>query len=162
MKDKQKQKEKRRRYRLKYHCAKKWVWDLGGLPYARLYRVWLTILQRAKYKGPYFLAKGSNAFSYANCTICDEWLDFHNFLAWSLANGWDPNPPEKLTIDRIDNEQGYCPDNCRWVNLSVQNKNRRMTEKQREACRRNWRKALAAKKAKREARILIQLELFGS
>ena len=161
MKDKQKQRERYRRYHQKYHHAPKWVWELGGLPFARLYMVWVNILQRTKYKNPFFMAHGGNAFTYANCTICEEWLDFRNFLAWSLANGWDPNSKEKLTIDRIDNEKGYSPENCRWVNWSVQMKNRRMTEKQREACRRNWRKALAAKKAKREARILIQLELFG-
>ena len=161
MKDKEKERASRRRYRQKYHHAPKWVWELGGVPFARLYEVWHKILARTKWKAPYFMAHGGNAFSYANCTICDEWLDFRNFLAWSLANGWDPNSKEKLTIDRIDNEKGYSPENCRWVNWSVQMKNRRMTEKWREACRRNWQKARAVQKAKREARILIQMELFG-
>lgn len=44
-------------------------------------------------------------------TICDEWLDFKNFYNWSVANGFS----EELSLDRIDNDKGYCPDNCRWA-----------------------------------------------
>lgn len=55
-------------------------------------------------------------------TVCEEWR--HNFMAfveWAEANGWEKG----LTIDRIDNDKGYSPDNCRWVPREFQNKNKR-------------------------------------
>lgn len=54
--------------------------------------------------------------------ICSEWLnDVGSFITWSRANGYTSG----LTIDRIDNDLGYAPDNCRWVTWKVQNGNRR-------------------------------------
>lgn len=50
-------------------------------------------------------------------TVCDEWLEnggVQNFISWSLDNGYD----DKLTLDRIDNDKGYSPDNCQWVTRS--------------------------------------------
>ena len=55
-------------------------------------------------------------------TICNEWLeDKRKFIDWALQNGFSP----ELSIDRIDNNKGYSPDNCRWVNQSVQSQNTR-------------------------------------
>ena len=55
-------------------------------------------------------------------TICDEWLnDFVSFYLWAIANGYS----DKLSIDRIDNNKGYMPSNCRWAECEIQSRNRR-------------------------------------
>ena len=54
-------------------------------------------------------------------TVCKEWRNnYQVFLDWSLLNGYDEN----LTIDRIDNNIGYEPNNCRWVTLKKNCNNR--------------------------------------
>lgn len=55
-------------------------------------------------------------------TICDEWLKYPKaFQEWSLENGWEPG----LQLDRINNDLGYEPNNCRWVLPIVNQNNKR-------------------------------------
>ena len=91
-----------------------------GMTRTRLYRIYDAMKQRCynpdhkKYKD----------YGARNITICDEWLnDRTTFFNWALSNGYNDN----LTIDRIDNNKGYSPDNCRWVDMSIQRYNRRNT-----------------------------------
>ena len=63
--------------------------------------------------------------------VCDEWLrSTEAFVKWSYENGYvDGKPKSEQSIDRIDVNGDYCPENCRWVNKDVQNYNKRCTRK---------------------------------
>ena len=110
----------------------------------RLYRIWRKMIMRTSQQ-PSWL-KFRCAKYYEGVTICDEWRhDFGAFWFWAMLTGYR----DDLTIDRIDGNRGYCPENCRWATRSEQNKNRHYTEAFREAARRN---ALKASRAARMAK----------
>lgn len=54
-------------------------------------------------------------------TVCDEWLSSENFFKWALENGYE----EGKTLDRIDVDKGYYPENCRWATPKEQGRNKR-------------------------------------
>lgn len=70
--------------------------------------------------------KNKDFYNYGarGITVCDEWQqDRNRFCEWALVNGFENN--KKLSIDRIDNDKGYSPDNCRWANAAIQGRNTR-------------------------------------
>ena len=52
--------------------------------------------------------------------ICDDWLTYTKFESWALTHGWQ----EGLTIERIDSNKDYCPENCEWITQSEQSRRR--------------------------------------
>lgn len=87
-----------------------------GMYKTKIYSVWNGIKQRC-------LNKNSTAYKMygeKGINICEDWKIFINFYNWAINNGYE----EGLTIDRIDNNNGYYPNNCRWVDYTIQNNNR--------------------------------------
>lgn len=93
-----------------------------GKRQTRLYRIWSGMKSRCNNtKHPRYSDWGGRGIK-----VCDEWLhDFEKFYTWSMSHGYADN----LTIDRIDNDKGYSPDNCRWATVKEQNSNKRNVKK---------------------------------
>lgn len=91
-----------------------------GMATSHLYSVWSGMKSRC------YNSKNKRYTQYGGrgIIICDEWLDsFENFMDWAMSNGY----ADGLTIDRIDVNGCYCPDNCRWATWKEQGRNKQDT-----------------------------------
>ena len=97
-------------YTIKHHHSK-----------TRLYRIWVAMKQRCHN----MKCVSYRFYGALGIAVCQEWFDsFESFRDWALANGYADN----LTIERSDNSKGYSPENCTWIPLSEQSKNKRQTK----------------------------------
>lgn len=92
-----------------------------GLGYTRLYRIWLNMKDRVfNNKHKYYSDYGGRGI-----IICDDWKDdVKSFYDWAMSNGYEED--KGLSIDRIDNDGNYCPENCRWTTRVIQTRNQRI------------------------------------
>lgn len=87
----------------------------------RLHSVWSDMKRRCKNPS----RKNYPHYDGRGITVCPEWEDFNNFYEWAIANGYS----QGLSLDRINNNGNYEPDNCKWSTVKEQNDNRSCTVK---------------------------------
>lgn len=86
----------------------------------RLYSVWMSMKDRCRNPNN----KAYRNYGARGIEVCEEWRrDYKAFREWAMKNGYN----QGLWIDRIDNDYGYSPENCRWVTPATQSRNKRTT-----------------------------------
>lgn len=87
-----------------------------GMSYRPEYKAWDSMIQRCNTPSDRRYRK----YGGRGITVCDEWS--HSFENFYMDMGDKPSP--EYSLDRIDNNKGYCKDNCRWTTEAVQQRNR--------------------------------------
>ena len=83
----------------------------------RMYNIWKGMRKRCNNN------KSANYKHYGarGISVCDEWDDFVKFEKWAIEKGYE----DTLSIERIDNDKGYYPENCKWITMDEQKLNTR-------------------------------------
>lgn len=102
------------------HKGKKGINRTHGMSNTRIFGIWEKMRQRCKNQNDkYYSQYGGRGIS-----VCMEWdSSFEKFYQWSVDNGYSDN----LSIERIDVNGNYCPENCSWIPMSEQPRNRTNT-----------------------------------
>lgn len=106
------------RHQMCLSCTSKGKYKTHGMTGSKLYYIWYGL------KGRCYNTNNKSFKNYGGrgITVCDDWKNsFESFRDWSLANGYK----EGLSIDRIDVNGNYEPNNCRWITMSAQCYNKR-------------------------------------
>lgn len=111
------QKETRQKVFKNNSFNKKYNMDYTNIKQCRLYNIWCDIKKRCYNKKFWAF----NRYGGRNINMCNDWKnDFKVFHDWAINNGYNDN----LTIDRINNNGNYEPNNCRWVDMKTQCRNK--------------------------------------
>lgn len=110
-----------------------------GLNRTRIHRIWCNMKTRCYNKN----CTKYKDYGGRGILVCNDWKNcFENFANWARENGYKDN----LTLDRIDNDSGYCPMNCRWTTNAQQSRNQRTNNKYNGICISDWAKMLKVKR----------------
>lgn len=94
--------------------------DGRSLRNPKLYAVWNQMIERCENENQ----KWYHRYGGRGIKVCTEWHNYCNFEKWVESVG---GKPERMSLDRIDNDKDYCPENCRWATQKEQTRNQSRT-----------------------------------
>lgn len=90
--------------------------------YGKLHAIWAQMRYRCSNQN----AKNYHNYGGRGIAVCDDWNDYITFKEWAISNGYDEKAERgQCTLDRIDVDGNYCPENCRFITIESQERNKR-------------------------------------